>query len=268
MEGCQLGVIWGTTTQRIINFKAFAGFRNRTVSLQKWLVDVILGNIDGDFLVDNSHLDNFFVCFVWKKALVFKVKNNSFIDFLSKLSYSATIFSFLLSSHNQPFLKKTHMFRTPIFSDQLSFVIHHWSDFYLHNKHIIIKLKSLKICHYPVFFYICTQSHVAFKQKNWKNLLFSTFLRVGRQDSNSVQVNFSFWERSFILQLFNKGYFWGLFFYNKYLRNQGWKRCKTNVNFQLYIFSCRMEQFMKKGSIFFAAAQYCGRKKVIFDCEC
>lgn len=145
-------VIWGTTTQRIINFKAFAGFRNRTVSLQKWLVDVILGNIDGDFLVDNSHLDNFFVCFVWKKALVFKVKNNSFIDFLSKLSYSATIFSFLLSSHNQPFLKKTHMFRTPISSDQLSFVIHHWSDFYLHNKHIIIKLKSLKICHYPVFF--------------------------------------------------------------------------------------------------------------------
>lgn len=79
-----------------------------------------------------------------------------------------------------------------------------------------------------------------------------------------MQVNFSFWERSFILQLFNKGYFWGLFFYNKYLRNQGWKRCKTNVNFQLYIFSCRMEQFMKKGSIFFAAAQYCGRKEVIF----
>jgi len=56
--------------------------------------DVILGNIDGDFLVDNSHLDNFFVCFVWKKTLVFKVKNNSFIDFLSKLSYSATILSF------------------------------------------------------------------------------------------------------------------------------------------------------------------------------
>jgi len=28
-----------------------------------------------------------------------------------------------------------------------------------------------------------------------------------------------------------------------------------------------MEQFMKKGSISFAAAQYCGRKKLIFDRE-
>jgi len=58
-----------------------------------------------------------------------------------------------------------------------------------------------------------------------------------------------------------------ILFYYKFLRNQGRKRCKTNVNFQLFIVSCRMEQFMKKGSISFAAAQYCGRKKLIFDCE-
>jgi len=89
--------------------------------------------------------------------------------------------------------------------------------------------------------------------------------RGGRgQDSNSVQANFSLQEGN--LTWFGRFFWklWDYFFYYKFLRNQGRKRCKTNVNFQLYIVSCRMEQFMKKGSISFAAAQYCGRKKLIF----
>jgi len=151
-------------------------------------------------------------------------------------------------------------------------------NFYLHNKHIIIKLKSLKIlCHFPVFLYMhtITCSFQAEKLKKDILLLICFFQQFwggrGRgQDSNSVQANFSLQEGNFLLTWFGKifeevvGLF---FFYYKFLRNQGRKRCKTNVNFQLYIVSCRMEQFMKKGSISFAAAQYCGRKKLIFDCE-
>jgi len=51
----------------------------------------------------------------------------------------------------------------------------------------------------------------------------------------------------------------------KYLRNQGRKRCKTNVNFQfivtfLYCFVQNGTIHEKKAQSFFAAAQYCGRK--------
>merc|ERR1712001_326469 len=77
------------------------------------------------------------------------------------------------------------------------------------------------------------------------------------------------------------GDFWGdledlgMFFYYKYLRNQGRKRCKTNVNFQLYIVdrkqalrskvSCRMEQFMKKRlNLFLLLLNTVEEKKVIF----
>jgi len=57
----------------------------------------------------------------------------------------------------------------------------------------------------------------------------------------------------------------GMFFYYKYLRNQGRKRCKTNVNFQfivtfLYCFVQNGTIHEKKAQSFFAAAQYCGRK--------
>jgi len=66
-----------------------------------------------------------------------------------------------------------------------------------------------------------------------------------------------------------------VFFYYKYLRNQGRKRCKTNVNFQLYIVdhklalrskvSCRMEQFMKKRlNLFLLLLNTVEEKKVIF----
>jgi len=68
---------------------------------------------------------------------------------------------------------------------------------------------------------------------------------------------------------------WGCVFYYKYLRNQGRKRCKTNVNFQLYIVdrkqalrskvSCRMEQFMKKRlNLFLLLLNTVEEKKVIF----
>jgi hypothetical protein len=74
--------------------------------------------------------------------------------------------------------------------------------------------------------------------------------------------------------------FWGIFegflgalgiFYYKFLRNQGRNRCKTNVNFQLFN-HCFVQNgtiHEKKLNLFFfafAAAQYCGRKKVkLFD---
>lgn len=72
---------------------------------------------------------------------------------------------------------------------------------------------------------------------------------------------------------FSEGFSWGFFFIEKggfsiykYLRNQGRKRCKTNVNFQfivtfLYCFVQNGTIHEKKAqSFFFAAAQYCGRK--------
>lgn len=141
--------------------------------------DVILGNIDGDFLVDNSHLDNFFVCFVWKKTLVFKVKNNSFIDFLSKLSYSATILSFFKVHTISLFWKKLTCSGLPYFQINWVLLYHHWSDFYLHNKHIIIKLKSLKISHYPVFLYMHTIT-CSFQAEKLKKFAFFNIFEGGR----------------------------------------------------------------------------------------
>lgn len=73
-------------------------------------------------------------------------------------------------------------------------------------------------------------------------------------------------------EFFQGGFYWGFFFIEKggfsiykYLRNQGRKRCKTNVNFQfivtfLYCFVQNGTIHEKKAQSFFAAAQYCGRK--------
>jgi hypothetical protein len=92
---------------------------------------------------------------------------------------------------------------------------------------------------------------------------FSLVWTEGRQYAERLQTFFGIFSRRFLLRIFfiEKG---GFSIY-KYLRNQGRKRCKTNVNFQfivtfLYCFVQNGTIHEKKAQSFFAAAQYCGRK--------
>ena len=129
------------------------------------------------------------------------------------------------------------------------------------NLHYLVHLaKSLKIS-ITIQFFICTQSHVAFKHRNNGNgnisvfCIFPLFWTEGVGRHKGCKYFFRF-----IIEVCLFTWKWGIlgnfFDFYKYLRNQGSrKRCKTNVNFQfvfafLKMVSCRMEQFMKKGSIF------------------
>lgn len=129
----------------------------------------------------------------------------------------------------------------------------------------------------------CSFQAEKLKKRQFYLLFFNSF---EGEDRILMQANSAYKRAVFFLQLFSfsfktLGIFRGFedlgmcFFYYKYLRNQGRKRCKTNVNFQLYIVdrkqalrskvSCRMEQFMKKRlNLFLLLLNTVEEKKVIF----
>jgi len=82
-------------------------------------------------------------------------------------------------------------------------------------------------------------------EEQWKkHLFFAFFTGLDRGWAERLQIFLGIFQGIFFIEK-------GGFSIYKYLRNQGRKRCKTNVNFQFivnffYIVSCRMEQFMKK----------------------
>jgi len=124
--------------------------------------------------------------------------------------------------------------------------------------------------HFPVFYmHTITCSFQA--EEQWKKhfifILFCIFHWFGRRVGSRQRgcKHFSeFFQGGFLLRIFFLLKRVGFSIY-KYLRNQGRKRCKTNVNFQfivtfLYCFVQNGTIHEKKAQSFFAAAQYCGRK--------
>jgi len=124
--------------------------------------------------------------------------------------------------------------------------------------------------HFPVFYmHTITCSFQA--EEQWKRhfifIFFCIFHWFGRRIGSRQRgcKHFSeFFQGGFLLRIFFLLKRVGFSIY-KYLRNQGRKRCKTNVNFQfivtfLYCFVQNGTIHEKKAQSFFAAAQYCGRK--------
>lgn len=123
----------------------------------------------------------FFCLFCLEKSTSIQGQKQLFYWFSVKIVlfcyYFLISFKFTQSAF---FEKNSHVPDSHIFSDQLSFVIHHWSDFYLHNKHIIIKLKSLKICHYPVFFLYMHTITCSFQAEKLKKFAFFNIFEGGK----------------------------------------------------------------------------------------
>ena len=121
LEGCQLGVFWGTTTQRIINLKAFLQDLGTELFPFKNGWWCYFGEYWWWFFGRQLAFRQFLCLFCLEKTLVFKVKNNSFIDFLSKLSFSATILSFFKVHTISLFWKKLTCSGLPYF--QINWVL-------------------------------------------------------------------------------------------------------------------------------------------------
>lgn len=197
------------------------------------------------------------------KTLVFKIKRYSILFFCSSNCLLSLLLSthFFYSVHTISHVWKKLRIPAPYILDQ----------FYYYRSNLPTLLStfskiSQNFRHYPVFYmHTITCSFQA--EGQWKRLFFflhfSLVWTEGRQYAERLQTFFGIFSRRFLLRIFfiEKG---GFSIY-KYLRNQGRKRCKTNVNFQfivtfLYCFVQNGTIHEKKAQSFFAAAQYCGRK--------
>jgi hypothetical protein len=188
------------------------------------------------------------------------VKRYSILFFLSNCL--ATHF-FIQFTQSAMFEKK--LIKAPYISDQ----------FYYYRSDLPTLLStfskiSQNFRHYRVFYmHTITCSFQA--EEQWKKhfylFIFCIFHWFGRRVGSRQRgcKHFSeFFQGGFLLRIFFLLKRVGFSIY-KYLRNQGRKRCKTNVNFQfivtfLYCFVQNGTIHEKKAQSFFAAAQYCGRK--------
>lgn len=150
--------------------------------------------------MDNSHSDNFFI---FKNTSIQGQKVlNPFFCSSNCLVKLAAIYTFFIQFTQSAMFEKKLRIPAPYISDQ----------FYNYRSDLPTLLStfskiSQNFCHYPVF--ICTQSHVAFKQKNnEKSILFLFFCifhwfgrRVGSRQRGC----------KYFSEFFQGGFYWGFF---------------------------------------------------------
>lgn len=106
-----------------------------------------------------------------KKHQYSRSKTTHLLIFCQNCLILLLFYHFLKFTQSAFFEKNSHVPDSHIFRSTEFCNIIIDQTFYLHNKHIIIKLKSLKISHYPVFF-IYAHNHMQLSSRKIEKICF------------------------------------------------------------------------------------------------